>query len=183
MKKNTIVQFVCFVTNLEADDFAPKWERYAKKLIDYSAETTILQQVETKGKYRYLSQHDWQDRDLHFSFMNDRKSEHFPEHNVKVVQIGGYTLLGTERRKLIDKSDPAKLIAFISHEEYDLDFYRNLPLYNKLNIYQPYYESCSYGYVMEFFVPEINADDLAKQLKERKGVELGNYKECMMVHL
>ena len=96
MKKTTIVQFVCFVTNLEADDFAPKWERYAKKLIDYSAETTILQQVETKGKYRYLSQHDWQDRDLHFSFMNDRKSEHFPEHNVKVVQIGGYTLLQTE---------------------------------------------------------------------------------------
>ena len=115
--------------------------------------------------------------------MNDRKSEHFPEHNVKVVQIGGYTLLGTERRKLIDKSDPAKLIAFISHEEYDLDFYRNLSLYSKLNIYQPYYESCLYGYVMEFFVPEINADDLAKQLKERKGVELGNYKECMMVHL
>ena len=115
--------------------------------------------------------------------MNDRRSEHFPEHNVKVVQIGGYTLLQTERRKHADNSDPARLIAFISHEEYDIDYYRSMPLYSKLNIYQPYYESCLYGYVMEFFVPEIDADDLAKQIKERKGSEVGSYKECMMVHL
>ena len=183
MKKSTIVQFVCFVTNLEPDDFAPKWERYAKKLMEHNPETTLQQQVQTKSKYNYISQHEWQDRDFHFSFMNDRRSEHFPEHNVKVVQIGGYTLLQTERRKHIDTSDSTKLIAFISHEEYDIDYYRALPLYSKLNIYQPYYESCLYGYVIEFFVPEIDADDLAKQIKERKGVDLGIYKECMMVHL
>ena len=182
MKKSILVQFVCFITNLEPDEFAPKWERYARKLIDHNPETALLQQVETKSKYRYISQHDWEDRDFHFSFMNDRRSEHFPEHNVKVVQIGGYTLLLTERRKHIDNSDSTKLIAFISHEEYDVDFYRNLTLYSKLNIYQPYYESCSYGYVMEFFVPGNDADDLAKQLKERKGVELGTYKECMLVN-
>jgi hypothetical protein len=183
MKKNTLVQFVCFVTNLEPDEFVPKWERYAKKLIDYNPETTLLQQVETKSKYRYISQHDWQDRDVHFSFMNDRRSEHFPEHNAKVVQIGGYTLLQTERRKHIDNNDLTKLIAFISHEEYDVDYFRTLPLYSRLTIYQPYYESCSYGYVMEFFVPEIDADDLARQIKERKGTEVGTYKECMMAHL
>ena len=59
MKKSTIVQFVCFATNLEPDDFAPKWERYAKRLADQNPETSLLQQVETKSKYRYISRHDW----------------------------------------------------------------------------------------------------------------------------
>jgi hypothetical protein len=183
MKKSTIVQFVCFVTNLELDEFTPKWERYAKRLKNLNPETTLLQQVETKSKFRYISQHEWLDKDFHFTFMNEKRSEHFPEHNVKVVQIGGYTLLQAERRNHIDNSDSTRLIVFISHEENDIDFYRELPLYGQLNVYQPYYESCSYGYVLEFFVPDIDADELAKQLKQRRGVEIGMYKECMMFQL
>jgi len=49
MKKNTIVQFVCFTTDLEPEDFVPKWERYAKRLMNHNPETT-LQQAETKSK-------------------------------------------------------------------------------------------------------------------------------------
>ena len=183
MEKTTIVQFVCFVTNLELDEFASKWERYAKRLMNNNSETTLQQQAETKSKYRYISQHVWLEGDFNFTFMNQKRSEHFPEHNVKVVQIGGYTLLQTENRKHIDNTDSIKLIAFINHDEYDIDFYQQLPFYGQLNIYQPYYQSCSYGYVLEFFVPEIDANAMAKQIKERKGVEMGVYKECMMVQL
>ncbi|HKO79075.1 MAG TPA: hypothetical protein VJU78_01710 [Chitinophagaceae bacterium] len=182
MKKNTIVQFVCFTTDLELDDFVPKWERYAKRLMIHNPETT-LQQAETKSKFRYISQHEWQEGDFHFTFMNQKRSEHFPEHNVKVVQIGGYTLLETENRNRIAKNGSAKLIAFISQDEYEIGFYRQLPFYNRLNIYQPYYESCSYGHVLEFFVPEMNADELVRQIKQRKGADTGIYKECMMYHL
>ena len=194
MKKSTIVQFVCFVTNLELDEFTPKWERYARRLKNHNPETTLQQLVGTKSKFRYISQHEWLDKDFHFTFMNEKRSEHFPfinekrsehfpEHNVKVVQIGGYTLMQAERRDHIDNSDSTKLIVFISHEENDIDFYLLLPLYSQLNIYQPYYESCSYGYVLEFFVPDIDAVELAKQLKQRRGVDTGIYKECMMFQL
>ena len=163
MKKNSIIQFVCFITDLELDEFIPKWERYADRLKNHHPETT-LQQAEHKAKYRFISQH-------------------FPEHNVKVVQIGGYTLLEKEKRKHIENNNSIKLIAFISHDENEIDFYKQLPSYCELKIYQPYYESCSYGYVLEYFVPETDADELVKQLKQRKGVELGVYKECMMYHV
>ncbi len=182
MKKSTIVQFVCFVTSLQAEEFAPKWERYASKLL-HSPESALQQQVGTKTKYQYLSQHEWQDQDFLFSFMNETRSEHFPEHNVKVVQMGGYTLLQTSARKLNKEAGTKKLIAFVSHEEYDLNYYLALPGYTKLNIYQPYYESCLFGYVLEFFTPDNDLHNLSRELKERKGVEVGTYKEYMVAQL
>jgi hypothetical protein len=114
--------------------------------------------------------------------MNERRSEHFPEHNVKVVQVGGYMPVQL-KRKHNEEDGEVKLIAFISHNENDLDFYRSLTLYNSLNIHQAYYESCTYGYIMEFFVPENDADELMQQLKQRPGVETGLYKECLVPHV
>src|SRR5688500_19608854 len=96
MKKNTIVQFVCFITDLGLDEFIPKWERYANRLMNYNPETTLLQHAGTKSKFRYISKHEWLEGDFNFTFMNQKRSEHFPEHNVKVVQIGGYTLRSEE---------------------------------------------------------------------------------------
>jgi hypothetical protein len=183
MKKTTIVQFVCFITDLRLDEFLPKWERYANRLMNLNPETTLQEHTGIKNKFRYVSQHEWLEGDFNFTFMNQKRSEHFPEHNVKVVQIGGYTLLEKETRKHIGTNNSIKLIAFIGHDENDMDFYRQLPLYGQLNIYQPYYESCSYGYVMEFFVPKSDADDLVQKLKERKGVEIAAYKECMMLQV
>ncbi len=182
MIKDTIVQFVCFVTNLELDEFAPKWEQYAKRLMNKKQEPNLQQQVtKSKNKFRYISQHEWPDRDFHFSFMNERTSEHFPEHNVRVVQIGGY-ISQQEKIKHSEEDGEVKLIAFISHNETYIDFYSQLPLYHHLNIYQAFYESCTYGYVLEFFVPERDADELLLQLKQRPGVETGIYKECLVTH-
>jgi hypothetical protein len=181
MKKDTIVQFVCFVTDIELDEFLPRWERYAKRLINNRAEMT-LQQAEKKSRFRYISQHEWKDSDFQFTFINEKKSEHFPEQKVRVVQAGGYMPIQVKRRRNEENGD-TKLIAFIGHDERDIDFYRNLPLYNHLNIHEAYYESCTYGYVLEFFVTEINVDELLYQLKQRPGVETGVYKECLGQHV
>lgn len=183
MTKDTILQFVCFITKLELDEFAPKWERYAVKLLTKKGELTLQQQVsETKTKFQYISQHEWPDKDLDFTFMNDRKSEHFPEHNVKVVQIGGYLSLQVQRKQ--QREDGAiKLIALVGHDERDIEFYKQLPFYRHLNIHQAYYESCAYGYVMEFFVPENNADELLQQLKQRPGVESGIYRDSLVPYV
>ncbi len=183
MKKDTIFQFVCFITNLELDEFVPKWEHYAKRLMNKKTEPALLQLVAgTKNRFRYISQHEWPDQDFQFSFMDERRSEHFPEHNVKVVQTGGYIPLHVEKRHAEDDGD-VKLISFISHNENDIEFYRRLTLYRHLNIYQAFYESCSYGYVLEFFVPEKDADELLFQLKQRPcATETGIYKECFVPH-
>lgn len=183
MIKDTIVQFVCFVTNLELDEFAPKWEQYGKKLMNKKQEPDLQQQItESKNKFRYISQHEWPEQDFHFDFMNERKSEHFPEHNVRVVQIGGY-ITKQSKKRYTEEEDDIKVIAFVSHNETDIDFYRQLPLYRHLNIHQAFYESCSYGYVLEFFVPEKNSEELLLQLKQRPGVETGIYKECIVTHV
>ena len=180
MIKNTIVQFVCFITNLELDEFIPEWERYTQKLLTKNAEPALMQQVATtKCKFSYISQHEWPERDFHFTFINDRPSKYFPENKVKILQTGGYIPVQLKRSSQAENDDP-RLIAFISHNETDIDFYKRLPLYNNLNIYQAYYESCSYGYVLEFFVSAMNLDELMLVLNHRPGVETGLFKECLV---
>jgi hypothetical protein len=179
MKKDTIIQFVGFITNLGFDQFVTKWEQYARRLINGHEESTLLQEAETKSKFRYVSQHEWPDQDFKFNFMNANRSEHFPEHNVKVVQVGGYTPLQMECSHG-EEGNNAKLIAFISHDEMEIDFYRKVPSYKFLNIYQSYYESCTYGYVLEYFIPHTAAAELLDLLKRRSGVEIVRFKECLV---
>jgi hypothetical protein len=182
MKKDTIFQFVGFITNLGLDEFAPKWEHYAKRLKLKNSEPSLQQQIAgTKSRFRYISHHEWPDQDFQFSFMDERRSEHFPEHNVKVVHTGGYIPLHFEKRDIEEDGD-IKVIAFISHNETDIEFYRKLPLYHRLNIYQAFYESCSFGYVMEILIAEKDADNMLLQLKQRPGVEAGIYRECLVPH-
>ena len=183
MTKDSIVQFVCFITNLELDDFVAKWEPYAKKLLRKKEEPNLQQQVtESKNKFRYISQHEWPDSDYNFSFMNERKSDHFPEHNVRVVQIGGYVSRDATKKNTEEEGEH-KLIAFISHNENDINFFRQLPFYRQLLVHQAFYESCMYGYVLEFFVPEKDAEELLLQLKQRPGVEAGIYRNCLVPHV
>lgn len=182
MKKDTISQFVCFITNLEFDEFVSKWEPYAKRFINKYVETTLQQQFETKGRFKYISQHEWPQEDFQFAFMEGRKgSEHFPEHNVKVVQAGGYTLIQNECRHN-EINENVKIMAFISHRENDIGFYKQLSLYRHLNIYQAYYESCTYAYIMEFFAEETQVAELTQQLKTRAGIEIAIYRECLVPH-
>jgi hypothetical protein len=180
MKKDTIVQFVCFVTNLSGDEFAPQWEKFAAKLKSGKTESELQQQTShTKNRFRYISKHEWHEQDIQFSFMKNKKTEHFPEHSVRVVQVGGYVPMQI-KKKSASSDDVVKLIAFIGHNEYDIDFYTQLPQARNLNIYQAFYENCTYSYVLEFFVPENDVAELLLTLKQRTGVETGVYKECLV---
>jgi hypothetical protein len=177
MKKDTLVQFVCFITDLDFSEFITKWEFYAEQSMNTHSQITLQEKFESKCKYKYVSQHDCPDRDFEFAFMKGRNSAHFPEHKAKVIQAGGYMPLQLESPQKKEKGI-VKLMVFVSHDETDISFYSQLPLYRHLNIYQAWYESCTYSYVMEFFVEEIHAAGLLAQLKARDGVEAGVYKEC-----
>ena len=182
MKKNSIVQFVCFVTDHTLEIFGPEWEYFAKRFMNNNTEQILQQQLgESKNKFQFISQHEWPNSDFQFKFMKERRSEHFPVHTVRVMQAGGYIPLQQEKRKNKETGD-IKLLAFVSHDESDIKFYRGLTLYSQLNIYQAYYESCTYGYVMEFFVPKADANELLLLLKQRTHVETGLYKECLVPH-
>ena len=183
MEKETIVQFVCFVTDHDLNRFGPEWENYAKRFINKRVEPLLQQQIgEAKTKFRYISKHEWPNSDFQFKFMNERRSEHFTEQSVKVVQAGGYKPLQEEKRGTSEVDDN-KLIAFISPDETDIDSYRRLPLFRHLNIYQAYYENCTYGYVMEFFVSETDTNEFLVHLKQKAVLESGLYKECLVPHI
>ncbi|MDZ4794237.1 MAG: hypothetical protein SGI83_08160 [Bacteroidota bacterium] len=180
MVKDTIVQFICYVTQLGIDEFIPKWDEYANRLQTKKQEPVLLGQLnETKNKFRYISRHEWLEKDFQFKFMNERKSVNFPEHTIKAIQAGGYSTLQKKNRNS-KGNDDVKIMAFINHDENDIDFYTQLPSYHQLTIHQAYYESCLYGYVLEFIVPETEAGELLVQLKQRPGIEAGVYKECLV---
>jgi hypothetical protein len=183
MIKDNIVQFVCYITNLEEEKFIPEWEEYAKKEMFKKQEPVLLQQeAGSKSRFRFLSQHQWPSGDTHFSFKDEKKSSYFHDQQVQIVHIGGYLPLQYKKNKGHQNTD-TRLVVFAGHNEYDLDFYRQLPLQNHLNIYQAYYESCTYGHILEFFTAEKNITELALSLKQRPGIETTLYKECLIPHL
>jgi hypothetical protein len=181
MKKNTTVQFVGFITSVAADEFVTRWEPFAKQFIKGHGEM-ILEQAETKGKFKYVSQFECPQEDFKFAFMKGRTSENFPDHFVKVAQLGGYTAMQIKYKQGED-SKLVKVIAFISHNENDIEFYKTLPSHKYLNIFEAFYENCMYGYILEFFSAEAQAPDLIQQLKDRVHAESAIYKECLVPHV
>ena len=181
MKKNTIVQFVCFVTNLDLDQFGVKWEHYSKAFMAGTDNMSLqrAQDTNNRHKYKYISQHECSTENFRFDFMKERTSEHFPEHTAKVVQAGGFMPVQVQCRHVEDKDD-VKIIAFIDGPETDFSFYHR-QTYRHLNIYEAYYESCAYSYIMEFIIQESEAAALVKELKVRPGVEAVIYKECSVL--
>ena len=181
MKKNTIVQFVCFVTNLNFDDFTTPWEMFVKR---FPSKNSIMNLQETVGKsrFKYISQHQWPQEDFQFAFVQKKGNDAFPEHTVKVVQAGGYSPI---QIKYSNQSDGnlVKIIAFIGHNEVDIDFYKKQPLARYTNIYQAYYESSSYAYVFEFFVEEQNMEPMMEIMKSRHAIEVAAYKDCLVPQL
>jgi len=167
MKKDKVVQFVCFVTNLKIDEFMGIWESYAKRL--GAAGEVMLQEtasVKGKNKFRYV-------------FMKGRNEDDFPEHNGKVINAGGYSAVQMQCHHNDIKND-VKVMAFLDHRETDLDFFYQ-QTFRHLNIYEAYYESCTYSYILEYFVQEADAALLVEQLKTRAGIEAAVYKESAVI--
>jgi hypothetical protein len=181
MKKDTIVQFVCFETAIGMDEFIPEWEQYAKQFLSKKIEVTLQQRIVSANRFKYLSQHKWSQDDFQFLFMKGRHSEYFPERRVKVIQAGGYTPLQIECVH-DNEINAVKIFVLINDATSDIEHYKKFEDYHYLNIYQAYYESSMYAYILEFFVDEASAETFMLQLKAKvQGVEAGIYKECLVL--
>jgi len=177
MKKDSIIQFVGFVTKLDFETFIPQWEEYAKEFMKVSGAKILQRESDVKNSFKYISQHESNDAGFRFKFMKGRNSEHFHEQSVKVSQAGGYIPIQIQAVQN-KESDFLKVMAFISHDENDIDYYRKLSHFKFLNIYQAYFENCTYGYILEFFTNETDAPLLLEQLQTRTGSIAAIYKNC-----
>ena len=176
MKKDTIVQFVSFETAVSTDEFRAQWKEY-NKLVPGQTEFSLQQEVDGKNLSRYLSQHMFDEDDITFTFKKERRSAHSHEIEMRIKEAGGYSVLQLECDHETAANN-SKVFVFLSAFP-DLQLYKELLSYQYLNIYQAYYESCAYSYILEFFVENSHLSQLIDQLKIHNRVtEIGVYKEC-----
>jgi hypothetical protein len=109
--------------------------------------------------------------------MKGRNSEHFPEHAARVIQLGGYTPLQIQNKKISPKDK--KILALLDKSFFDLEFCKNQS-YSSLNIYEAYFENCKYGYILEYSVPEKDASLLIEQLSAQSGIEVTVYNNTLV---
>jgi hypothetical protein len=179
MEKNSIVQFVCFVTDLEEESFVSAWSPFATELIEAPANVTLQQLVKTNhsDKFKYISQHACNPSDFKYSFMRGRSKEYLPDHRARIIQIGGYAAVQVQCMHN-DTAGDVKVMAFLNVAEQDLGFYHRLT-YRHLNIFEAYFESCTYSHIMEFFIQEQEAASLVKQIRSKPGSDAAQYNECI----
>lgn len=180
MKPNSIVQFECFDTSVPPDEFILRWQYYAERSVGEDIQVTLLQ-ADAKNKFKYISQHEYAADDFHFLFMKGRPSENFHECNVRVIQAGGYSISQMQCAH-DDNPDDVKIILFIKHEKEFLSL-QQPPPYRYLNIYQPYFQSCLFAGILEFYVEKNRLNEFAKWMKSVfRDAEGGVYNECLILH-
>jgi len=180
MNQNNVVQFVCFVTSLETENFISLWKPYVKGSSNGPDDFVLQQAGEmlSVAKFKFISQHQCNSSDFNYAFMKGRSQMHFPEQKARIVQIGGYIPIQLQCA-YNDINGDVKVMAFLDHRETKLDFYYE-QTFHHLNIYEAYFENCAYSYVMEYFVQEQDAHVLVQQLKTRIDIEVALYKECKL---
>jgi hypothetical protein len=177
MKKDSIVQFVCFETPLNTDEFVLHWDQYCKQLGD-GQEVILQQEAGSINGYKYMSQHILPGGEFQFLFKKGRRSSRFPEVEMKVKELGGYMPMQVECTHNTHPGE-SKIFVFVSHAETDMELYRKLSGYQFLNIYQAYYESSNYSFILEFFAENSSIPELIECLKlQIHSAETGLYKEC-----
>jgi hypothetical protein len=172
-----IIQFVCFETTLDRDQFINKWEQYTSSA--NSNKNVTLQQSEQNGVFKYIAQHRFADGDFNFVFTKGKRSSRIPEVGIREKQVGGYLALQFNR-----KGDPAndeyKVFAFVTNPQTDLAVFNQLCAKNNLNIYEAYYENSQYAYILEFFVKKSAEAALLEQLHNKHLTEAGTYRACRL---
>jgi hypothetical protein len=175
MENETIVQFVGFSTKLSTEDFVNIWEVYARQLAGINNQITLMKLVpglyNHQIKFKYISKHKYRNAEFNFVFMKASGNMQFPEHNARIVQVGGYipVSLGSEIQKVAAE---IKVVAFLAKGGTNWDHLRMLP-YASLDIYQAYFENCAYEFVLEFFLQEPDLISLIKQLQSVPEIEIG----------
>jgi len=172
-----IVQFVCFETALNTEQFIAKWEQYNRSL--NSDRDVTLQCSENKGAFKYIAQHRFVAGELQFTFTRAKKSSRIPEPEIKVKQAGGYLVTQSERNTDAH-SDESKVFVFLTGPGASPDAYRQLANHGKLNIYEAYYENCQYAFILEFFVKSKQLTVFLEQLALQYPGETSVYRECSL---
>ena len=177
MGEDKIVQFVCFETTLNAEQFIAQWEQYNRS-VNSDVDVT-LQQSEHNGVFKYIAQHRCPQGELKFVFARAKKSSRTPEVEIKAKQAGGYLVAQAER---INDAHPdeSKVFAFLTNPASDTGIFSQIPNHGKLNIYEAYYENCQYAFILEFFVKNKHLTQLLEQLKLNNVPDMGVYKECAL---
>jgi hypothetical protein len=179
METETIVQFVLFETGGDNVEFMSQWDEYSKEMRKVQP-IKLQQEIGNKKNSRYLSQHSCYKDDFQFVFKKERRSAHFPEVEMKVRQLGGY-ITSQIQCKHDSRKDESKIFVFITGFDTDVDIFRQLSYYRFLNIYEAYFESSNYNYILEFFVENSHAEEFMEQLKnQNRRFESGAYKECIL---
>ena len=179
MEKETIVQFVSFETQGDNNEFVTQWDQYSKGM-NKKHQIRLQQEIGGKKKTKYLSQHWCFDDDFKFIFRKERRSAHFPEVEMRVRQLGGYTTMQVECKQ-DSGEDESKIFVFVTNQGVNVDECKQLAHYRYLNIYKAYFESCNYDYILEFFVANSYTEEFIEQLKlQNRHIESGMYKECLL---
>lgn len=179
MEKELITQFVCFETSGDNFEFISKWDQYAKAMIN-KQEIKLFQEIGINSKSKYLSQHKCYQEEFTFTFRKGKRSSRFPEIEMRIRQLGGYTVL---QHECDHDSEPNenKIFVFLNDNENSLEEYRQCANYLHLNIYKAYFENCTHDYILEYFADKNLVDELITQLKLlKRHFEIGMYKECLL---
>jgi hypothetical protein len=180
MKKDKIVQFVCFETKAESGTFISQWELY-NDMVKVKQDVTLLEESAYKNKYRFISQHRYSPDEVQFVFKKGIRSTHIHEVEMKIKEIGGYSPIQSDFSNDSD-TEESKILLFLNCNESELKFFRQLPDYHFLNIYQAFYESCNYSYILEYFIENKFAEQLIDTVKaQNRNAEIGMYKECYVL--
>jgi hypothetical protein len=178
MEKETIVQFVWFET-ADNDEFLSQWDEYSKDIKKIQS-LKLQQEIGKKRGARFLSQHSCFKDDFKFVFKKERRSPHVPEFEMKIRQLGGYSATEVQCKN-DSRKDENKMFLFLTGGQNDVDALRKLSHYRFLNIYEAYFESSSYNYILEFFIENKFIAEFTEQLKtQHHHFESGMYKECLL---
>jgi hypothetical protein len=175
MREKLLVQFVCFETILNSEEFIVKWQQFNRSVDNLDI---TLQQSQKNGVFKYIIQQRCSPDQFQFIFEKKRKSSKIPEVSIKTEQAGGYSIR-QQKRKGDTKPGEVKVFTFLSNPLADLDSYEKIPVPADLNIYEPYFENCRYAYILEFFTDDQSAESLIQELANRgNDKDSGVYKEC-----
>ncbi|MEO5564156.1 MAG: hypothetical protein ABIR18_11995 [Chitinophagaceae bacterium] len=179
MRKDMLVQFVCFETKIDTGEFLQQWERLMNGITGKNKLPEVINKAITKTRFNYISKHQWPQDDFQFVFKKNRRgTERFAESRVRVVQAGGYVPVQIEHEQNED-DDICNIIIFNSSHETDFNVFKKLESKQKVNIYQAFYENCMYGSIIEYFISKEEAPALHEELKTKfPDLEIVTYEDC-----
>lgn len=174
MKTKPITQFISFDTRLDQEAFDQVWAQ----LEPAHGDVVVQQQKAKNNKFRYWAQYNVNPNELDFLFDSPRKGVNAPMGDVRRKNAGGYSFLQRERQEEAGE-DESKVLIFLTDPAPNLDSFREFRVHGKLNIYEAYFESCTYSYILELYVKDHYVQDVLNQLKIFTAfAEAGIYKEC-----